>query len=360
MSTEPTLQANPWTKAPPANKRVVGPVPVTNRKKSARIGASVGTIGWLAVPWGASSMTSTRPFAPRTPPPAVAIPGRMMAVAPLDPPVAEPETPETDQAPESGPPRRPFWKRVLVPLALWLIAIGLGVLVATLFFTRQDTATPAQVDEAINEALAATTVPPDRGPAIYGTIIQSVVFIQVGEPGATTGSIGTGVIINADGTIMTSNHVVDSGEPITVTFIDGTRSAAQIVESRPELDIATIAATTLPQVVVPAVLGGTVPIGAEVYAVGNPLGLGGSFSEGVVSGLERSLPLDDGTQLNDLIQFDAAVNPGSSGGPLVNANAQVVGIVTALVNPTGSDFFAGIGFAVPIETAGGAAGGPEQ
>jgi len=212
----------------------------------------------------------------------------------------------------------------------------------------------------VAEALSTTTLPPDRGPAIYGTIIQSVVFIQVGEPGSNTGSIGTGVIVNADGTIMTSNHVVDGGQPITVTFTDGTSSPAQIVESRPEIDIATIATSTLPQVVVPAVLGGSVPVGAEVYAVGNPLGLGGSFSVGVVSGLNRSLPLDDGQLLEDLIQFDAAVNPGSSGGPLVNANAQVVGIVTALVNPTGSDFFSGIGFAVPIETAGGAAGGPEQ
>ncbi len=274
----------------------------------------------------------------------------------------EPEAPEAVAVPEpeQSPPQRPFWKRVLIPLALWLIAIGLGAVAALLFLDREDTSTPAEVDAAIDEALSTTTIPPDRGPAIFGTIIQSVVFIQVGEPGSATGSIGTGVIINADGTIMTSNHVVDGGQPITVTFTDGTSSSAQIIESRPELDIATIAANTLPQVVVPAVLGGSVPVGAEVYAVGNPLGLGGSFSEGVVSGLDRTLPLEDGQLLEDLIQFDAAVNPGSSGGPLVNANAQVVGIVTALVNPTGSDFFAGIGFAVPIETAGGAAGGPEQ
>jgi S1-C subfamily serine protease len=278
-------------------------------------------------------------------------------------PDPEPIEPTVEPVPELPPerqPERPFWKRILVPLALWLIAIGLGVVAATLYLGRGETATPAQVNEAIDEVLSTTTLPPDRGPAIYGTIIQSVVFIQVGEPGAEGGSIGTGVVINADGTIMTSNHVVDGGEPIRVIFPDGTRSEAQIVESRPEMDIATIAATTLPQVVVPAVLGGSVPIGAEVYAVGNPLGLGGSFSEGVVSGLDRTLPLEGGQELENLIQFDAAVNPGSSGGPLVNSNAQVVGIVTALVNPTGSDFFAGIGFAVPIETAGGAAGGPEQ
>lgn len=257
-------------------------------------------------------------------------------------------------------PKRPFWKRVLVPLALWLIAIGLGVVAAALFLNQEETATPQEVDSAIDEAFSSTTIAPDRGPAIYGTIIESVVFIQVGQAGSDTGAIGTGVVVNADGTIMTSDHVVNGAESIIVTFADGTTSSAQIVDSQPEMDIATLAASTLPPVLVPAVLGGTVPIGSDVYAVGNPLGLGGSFSEGVVSGLGRSLPLETGGTLDDLIQFDAAVNPGSSGGPLVNANAQVVGIVTALVNPTGSDFFSGIGFAVPIDNAGGAAGGTEQ
>ena len=279
-------------------------------------------------------------------------------------PVAEPDVDppsvEIDDPEEQPTPKRPFWKRVLVPLALWLIAIGLGVVAALTFVGQEETATPAQVDAAIDDVLSSTTLPPDRGPAIYGTVIRSVVLIQVGDPEAESGSIGTGVVINADGTIMTSDHVVTGGEQIRVTFTDGTTSSAQVIESRPDLDIATIRTANLPQVIVPAVLGGGVPVGADVFAIGNPLGLGGSFSEGVVSGLDRSLPLGDGNRLEGLIQFDAAVNPGSSGGPLVNANGQVVGIVTALVNPTGSDFFAGIGFAVPIQTASAAAGGAEQ
>ncbi len=277
-------------------------------------------------------------------------------------PEVEPETPdpvELTDPEHDGAPRRSR-RSLLMALALWLMAIGLGVIATLLFLDREESATPEQVDDAIDEAFSNTTVPPDRGPAIYGTVIQSVVFIQVGDPGDETGSIGTGTIINADGTIMTSNHVVDSGRAITVTFADGTQSAATVTDTQPENDLATLTPQTLPQVVVPVTMGGTVPIGTEVYAIGNPLGLGGSFSAGVVSGLDRTLPLDDGTELANLIQFDAAVNPGSSGGPLVNTNGQVVGIVTALVNPTGSDFFAGIGFAVPIEIAGGAAGGPEQ
>jgi S1-C subfamily serine protease len=86
----------------------------------------------------------------------------------------------------------------------------------------------------------------------------------------------------------------------------------------------------------------------------------GSISAGVVSGLDRSLSRDDGTPLRGLIQFDAAVNPGNSGGPLLNRNGQVVGIVTALANPAKDGFFMGIGFAVPIGTAGGGAGAPRK
>jgi S1-C subfamily serine protease len=106
------------------------------------------------------------------------------------------------------------------------------------------------------------------------------------------------------------------------------------------------------------VLAGGGQVGDEVYAVGHPLGLVGSMSGGIISGLGRSVPLDDELTLQGLIQFDAAVNPGNSGGPLLNRNGQVIGIVTALANPTDQNFFVGIGFAVPIETAGAGANGP--
>jgi S1-C subfamily serine protease len=116
----------------------------------------------------------------------------------------------------------------------------------------------------------------------------------------------------------------------------------------------------LPEVVVPAVLGGGAQIGDEAFAVGHPLGLVGSLSAGVISGLDRSFPLSNGKTLTGMIQFDAAVNPGNSGGPLLNRNGQVIGIVTGLANPAGDDDFIGIGFAVPIGTAGGAAGAPSR
>ena len=117
----------------------------------------------------------------------------------------------------------------------------------------------------------------------------------------------------------------------------------------------------MPSTVVPATLGnpGAIRIGSEAYVVGNPFGLYGSISAGVVSGLDRRLEIaKSGRVLDGLIQVDAAVNPGNSGGPLLNRDGQVVGIVAALLNPTKEDVFVGIGLAVPIDVAGGAAGLP--
>src|SRR5262249_40042132 len=147
------------------------------------------------------------------------------------------------------------------------------------------------------------------------------------------------------GQIMTANHVVDGATSIEVVFADGTHTSATVVSSSPDTDIAVLAPAQLPSVVVPAVLDGGVRIGDDAYSVGNPLGLADTLTAGVVSGLDRSIGREDGGgELTGLIQFDAAVNPGSSGGPLLNRQGQVVGIVTALANPTGQRFFVGIGF----------------
>jgi S1-C subfamily serine protease len=160
---------------------------------------------------------------------------------------------------------------------------------------------------------------------------------------------------------MTANHVVDGATSIDVIFADGTHAAAKVVSSTPGKDIAVIAPDQLPSVTVPAVLGGSVRIGDDAYSVGNPFGLADTLTAGVVSGLDRSIGREDGGgDLTGLIQFDAAVNPGSSGGPLLNRQGQVVGIVTALANPTGQNFFVGIGFAVPIASAGGGGRVPQS
>jgi putative serine protease PepD len=137
---------------------------------------------------------------------------------------------------------------------------------------------------------------------------------------------------------------------------DGTTARATVASANRKLDIATLTPATLPRVVVPAAIGGEAAVGAQVVAIGNPLGLTDSVSSGVVSGLDRAASTDAGKR-SGLIQFDASINPGSSGGPLLDNRGLVIGIVVALADPDGEDAFAGIGFAVPIGSALGAGGG---
>jgi S1-C subfamily serine protease len=189
---------------------------------------------------------------------------------------------------------------------------------------------------------------------VYATLLPSVVAVR------TPAGSGTGLVVNGDGTILTALHVVQGGGPIEVTFADGTTSAAEVAAAAPAIDIAALSPASLPTVVVPAILGGAAAVGDEVIAIGNQLGLVDSTTSGVVSGLGRSIARPGGGELQGLIQFDAAINPGSSGGPLVNTRGQTVGIVVALANPTDAGTFIGIGFAVPIGAAVGAGGGDQQ
>ena len=188
----------------------------------------------------------------------------------------------------------------------------------------------------------------------YRLLRPSVVLIRSTRDRAPAESgTGTGVIVNADGTILTAAHVIDGAETIEVTYADGTKSAATVASADVKQDVATLTPARLPETVVPAVLGGGLDVGDDVVAIGNPLGLTGSTTSGVVSGLDRVARSESG-QISGLVQFDAAVNPGSSGGPLVNDRGQVAGVVVALANPTDAGTFIGIGFAVPIGAALGA------
>jgi S1-C subfamily serine protease len=218
------------------------------------------------------------------------------------------------------------------------------------------------VDKKVSTAITALQSQPPPGVSVYDAILPPLVVVQSDRRTTTgTGSaLGSGVVVDTQGDILTSLHVVADAVHIKVSFSDGTDSTATVKSSDPDHDIAVLAPATLRMVVVPAVLGGGAQVGQEAFVVGNPLGLVGSLSEGVISGLDRSFPLANGKAIGGMIQFDAAVNPGNSGGPLLNRNGQVIGIVTGLANPTGADQFSGIGFAVPIGTAGGAAGAPSR
>ncbi len=240
-----------------------------------------------------------------------------------------------------------------IPVVVATLAIAAGALV---FITGSSTPSPRAT------APTSTTRPAPTAAQVYRTVLPSLVIVNAPR-GGDDGTLGSGVVINANGQIMTANHVIAGSSTIEVIFADGTRVGASVVSSDAAHDIAVLAPDTLPPVVVPAVLGssGAAKIGDVAFAAGNPLGLAASFSAGVISGLERSVPLPGSTAtLDGLIQFDAAVNPGSSGGPLLNGNGQVIGIVTGLANPTDQSFFVGIGFAVPISTAGGAGRTPPQ
>ena len=224
--------------------------------------------------------------------------------------------------------------------------------------------TAREVSTTVANAMASATPPPAFSELVYQAIQPSFVLITAqtkDSSGKQEDSLGSGVIINDNGDILTSLHVVAGADKIDVIFADGTQSSAQVTTTQPENDIAVLHADHPPAQLVPATLGNpnAMQVGDEVYAVGNPFGLYSSLSAGVISGFGRSFQPPGGSQkLQGMIQIDTAVNPGNSGGPLLNRDGQVIGIVTGIINPTGQDVFVGIGFAVPITSAGGAFGSP--
>jgi len=280
-------------------------------------------------------------------------------------PVAEPEAAQPE--PPAPAPRRwigavrRFDKPLLVMLGA-LLAAGVFVLLAQQKSPPR-TFTQSDIDAAVLHTLETKTLPSTAARA-YAVVRPSVVRVrQLGEPkeGETDveKSVGSGVVIVDSGIILTNLHVVAGGDRLSVTFYDGTESEATVVGVQPENDLAVIQAKTLPDDLQPATLRGTgdLQLGDEVVAVGFPFGIGPSVTSGVISGLRRVHKSKDGKHdMVNLIQFDAAANPGSSGGPLITADGEVVGIVTAILNPTDQHVFIGIGFAVPIENAASAVG----
>ncbi|MFL5681146.1 MAG: S1C family serine protease [Chloroflexota bacterium] len=269
-------------------------------------------------------------------------------------------------ATETPPPRR---RPLRANPGLVFLAGAVFALAALLVYGAVHPGTPPltdrDVDKSIAEALASVTPPPAFSQIAYRAIQPSVVLIVTkgpapsGAPKGDGGGLGSGVVIDDAGDILTALHVVANATDVEVTFADGTTSKAQVVTKEPDNDIAVVRAVTPPKRLVPAVIGGAARPGSEAYAVGSPFGLGGSISSGVISALDRTFkPRGRDITLKGLIQFDAAVNPGNSGGPLVDRDGNVIGIVTGLVNPTQDDVFIGIGLAVPIGVAGGAAGLP--
>ena len=221
------------------------------------------------------------------------------------------------------------------------------------------------IDAAVLHTLENKVLPSPASKA-YEAVQHSVVRVQglslakdTDNDVDTVQGIGTGVVIVDKGIILTNLHVVQGFDRVQVTFADGLESNAVVIGTAPEHDLAVLQAETIPDDLPAATLRSThdLALGDRVVAVGFPFGIGPSVSSGVVSGLRREYRSPEGKRLlTNLIQFDAAVNRGNSGGPLVTADGEVVGIVTGLLNPTDEGVFIGIGFAVPIENAAAAVG----
>jgi S1-C subfamily serine protease len=247
------------------------------------------------------------------------------------------------------------------PFISGVLAAFLALFSYNFLFPGARQLTEEQVNSAIISVLASATPRPAYSAQVYQVIQPSVVLIKTdfqGENGDTEKGLGSGVIINDQGDILTSLHIVANAKNISITFADGTQSDGFVLASQPEIDIAVLRAFLGPELLVPATLGnpGSMRVGDEAYVVGNPFGLYSSMSSGVISGFNRAFqPPNTNQPIEGLIQVDAAINPGNSGGPLLNRSGHVIGIVTGIINPTDDSFFIGIGFAVPINIA--AAGG---
>jgi len=263
------------------------------------------------------------------------------------------------------------WKEWLRKHRIPLLAAAPG-LAALLFALAQWALAPApqnltqeDIDSAVASSLENTVLPSPAtraAEAVRGSVVRVRSFVSDPDGGEDmVASTGTGVVILDSGVILTNIHVVAGAKRIGVTFSEGLESEAVVTGTRPEDDLAVLQAKTLPDDLQAATLQSTSGLspGDHVTAVGFPFGIGPSVSAGVVSGLNRAFRSGDGKrQLSKLIQFDAAVNPGNSGGPLVTMDGEVVGIVTAILNPSRQRTFIGIGFAVPIENAAAAVGMP--
>ena len=260
-------------------------------------------------------------------------------------------------------------------------ALGGALLVAAGMLLQHGIAGPRSdltqddIDEAVRTTLENEVMPSPYARA-YAAVAGSVVRV-VGlddektqaeskdateiDPSDHRRSTGSGVVIIDNGTILTNLHVVAGAKRIRVTFADGHESDATLINAQPENDMAVLRAKSIPDDLEAATMRSSTELrpGDQVLAVGFPFGIGPSASGGVVSGLKRQFRSPEGGQrISNLIQFDAAANPGNSGGPLITMDGAVVGIVTAILNPGDAGTFIGIAFAVPIENAASAAGMP--
>lgn len=204
---------------------------------------------------------------------------------------------------------------------------------------------PTAVEAAAQSGIAELTAQEQLFIDLYNRVNPGVVSVYM-----TTGG-GSGFVIDADGYIVTNNHVIAEGGPITVRFHDGETKDAELIGADPQADLALLKVEAAPGELTALPLGDSsaLEVGQFVVAIGSPFGLENTMTTGIVSGLSRSLPTDIASlstyQVPSVIQTDAAINPGNSGGPLINLAGEVVGVNTAIESPVRAN--SGVGFSVP-------------
>jgi S1-C subfamily serine protease len=304
-----------------------------------------------------------------------ALPGDATATSTRPP--STPARPSGDTAPVAAaavPAADGRWRRFVRRHDRVLLLLT-GIVIALSVVLLRDAAKPRgvalkqdDIDKAVLHTMETKTLP-SRAARAADLILPAVVRVEGynGEENDEPGSgvqmqgVGSGIVVVDNGIILTNLHVVAGSKRVTVKFFDGSESDVDLLRVYPENDLAVIKARKVPDDLESATLGSTANLqpGDEVVAVGFPFGIGPSVSAGVVSGLDRSFRSPEGKQvMTGLIQFDAAANPGNSGGPLITMDGEVIGVVTAILNPTPARTFIGIGFAATIESAGGAVGIP--
>ncbi|MBN9369497.1 trypsin-like peptidase domain-containing protein [Hydrogenophaga sp. YM1] len=294
------------------------------------------------------------------------------AAPPVD---ALPGVQAIEPAAEAAAPARPVrrWRSALArgaasPRFMWAAIALLSIALIALVWQRQAggaaALTQKDIDAAVLRTLTTQVMPSPAARAaekIRPAVVRVLSYGKDEKGKESEQGVGTGVVIVDKGVILTNLHVVQGADRLKITFADGSESGATVTGAQPENDLAVLQAQTIPDDLIAATLRSTNDLNAgdQVVAVGFPFGIGPSVSAGVISGFDREFKSPEGKQvIGNLIQFDAAANPGNSGGPLVTMDGEVVGIVTGILNPTSARTFVGIGFAVPIESAASAAGLP--
>lgn len=221
--------------------------------------------------------------------------------------------------------------------------------------TARPTGSPTTAATTASAGAGSFTGTEGSTPDVYDKVSPAVVQITglTTVQGQQAEVLGSGIVIDSSGNILTNYHVISGASQLTVTLSDQAAVSAQVVGTDPADDLAVIKGDFSGINVTVATLGDSskVRIGESVIAIGNPFGLQGTVTEGVLSGDNRTLPSQQSKPLVDLFQTDAAINPGNSGGPLVNLNGEVIGINTALENPSGQDVNIGVGYVIPINNA---------